>query len=195
VDTTLINYALIGPDGDVPDLSVLIDVSYASFRRLSQQMLRGFEGVRPLHETDDVWHDASIRLISALRETTPESKLHFYRLAGLQIRRTLIDLARKSRRQVAIRRGFDVDQFSDDADDRESCSAAPGDLTEWEEFHEQVQLLPDADRTVVDLLWYGGVNQTDAARMLGLDVRTVQRRWRSARMKLADVCLQQPDWS
>lgn len=194
MDTTLINSDLTNADGDSQDISVLIDVSYLSFRRLAQRMLRGFDGVRPLHETDDVWHEASIRLITALRDVAPESKLHFYRLAGLQIRRTLIDLARKCRRQVEIRREFDVEQLGDDGDRRESCSAGPGNLAEWEEFHEQVQLLPESDRTVVDLLWYGGVDQGEAARMLELDVRTVQRRWRSARMRLADVCAQQPDW-
>lgn len=193
MDTTLINSALDDVESGHPDLEQLIEVSYSTFRRLAQRMLRGFRGVRPVHETDDVWHDASIRLFAALRETVPKSRLHFYRLAGLQIRRTLIDLARKCRRQVEIQWTDGIDEFADHSEERESCSAAPEDLADWEDFHERVQLLPNSDRTVVDLLWYGGVTQKEAAQMLELDVRTVQRRWRSARIQLADSHIQQPD--
>lgn len=195
VDTTLINSALTDGDSSELDLKQLIEASYSSFRRLAQRMLRSFDGVRPVHETDDVWHDASIRLIAALRETTPESRLHFYRLAGLQIRRTLIDLARKCQRQVEIQRTAQVEHVPDQSEARESCAAGPGGLTEWEEFHERVQLLGEADRTVVDLLWYGGLTQAETAKMLELDIRTVQRRWRSARIRLADISLQQPERS
>lgn len=190
MDTTLINSALTDGDSGEPDLEHLIEVSYSSFRRLAQRMLQGFHGVRPVHETDDVWHDASIRMIAALRETTPESRLHFFRLAGLQIRRTLIDLARKSRRQVEIQRSAQVEHVADQSASRESCAPGPGDLAEWEDFHERVQLLGEADRTVMDLLWYSGLTQAEAASMLGLDIRTVQRRWRAARIRLADVYLQ-----
>lgn len=190
MDTTLINSALTDGDSGEPDLEHLIELSYSSFRRLAHRMLQGFHGVRPVHETDDVWHDASIRLIAALRETTPESRLHFFRLAGLQIRRTLIDLARKCQRQVKIQRTAQVEHVADQSEARDSCAPGPGDLAEWEDFHERVQLLAEADRTVMDLLWYSGLTQAEAAKMLGLDIRTVQRRWRAARIRLADVYLQ-----
>jgi RNA polymerase sigma-70 factor (ECF subfamily) len=60
----------------------------------------------------------------------------------------------------------------------------PQELAAWSEFHEQVAALPAAERQVVDLLWYQELTQPEAADVLGVDVSTVKRRWRSARLRL-----------
>jgi RNA polymerase sigma-70 factor (ECF subfamily) len=44
--------------------------------------------------------------------------------------------------------------------------------------------LPDAERAVADLLFYQGLSQEEAAALLGVDVRTVQRRWQRVRVHL-----------
>jgi RNA polymerase sigma-70 factor (ECF subfamily) len=44
--------------------------------------------------------------------------------------------------------------------------------------------LPAQERELFDLLWYQGLNQTEAADLLGVCVRTVKRRWQSARLLL-----------
>jgi RNA polymerase sigma-70 factor (ECF subfamily) len=44
--------------------------------------------------------------------------------------------------------------------------------------------LPDEEREVVNLLFYGGLTQQEAARVLGVSLRTVKRRWQSARCRL-----------
>jgi RNA polymerase sigma factor (sigma-70 family) len=60
----------------------------------------------------------------------------------------------------------------------------PHELAAWSEFHQQVAALPAAERQVVDLLWYQDLSQPEAADVLGVDVSTVKRRWRSARLRL-----------
>ena len=54
-------------------------------------------------------------------------------------------------------------------------------------------MLPIDQQDVFDLLWYDGVKQYDAARILGLTKRTLQRRWREVRLELVEqldrVCL------
>ena len=55
----------------------------------------------------------------------------------------------------------------------------------WTDFHRLAGGLPEAEREVFDLLWYQDLTQEEAAALLGVDVRTVQRRWRSARLNLA----------
>lgn len=60
----------------------------------------------------------------------------------------------------------------------------PHELAAWSEFHQQVAALPAAERQVVDLLWYQELSQPEAAEVLGVDVSTVKRRWRSARLLL-----------
>ena len=62
--------------------------------RLARRMLRGFPDVRSVEQTGDVLQKATVRLVAALRQVSvPENSCHFFRLAALQIRRELIDLA------------------------------------------------------------------------------------------------------
>jgi RNA polymerase sigma-70 factor (ECF subfamily) len=52
-------------------------------------------------------------------------------------------------------------------------------------FHELVEKLPEAEREVVNLLFYEALSQDEAAKLLGVNVRTVKRRWQSARLRLS----------
>jgi RNA polymerase sigma-70 factor (ECF subfamily) len=65
-----------------------------------------------------------------------------------------------------------------------SVPREPSTLAEWTDFHETVQLLPQAEREVFDLLWYEGLTQAEAAQVLGVTDRTVKNRWRSAKLEL-----------
>jgi RNA polymerase sigma factor (sigma-70 family) len=69
--------------------------------------------------------------------------------------------------------------------ERSTCSAAH--LERWAEFHRQVELLPEEEREITSLLWYHGLSQAEAAEMLGISERTLQRRWQSARLKLFEA--------
>lgn len=166
-----------------------LTAAYERLRRLASRILGEYPGVRRWEQTDDVWQIAALRLCRALRQTEPESPLHFYRLAALQIRRTLIDLVRSLHgpngwaanhdtnhgRDVFRRRGRA--RFVDETHD-------PVSLADWAEFHEAIGRLPDTQREMFDLLWYGGLSQAEAAELLEIDVRSVKRRWRAARLLL-----------
>ena len=52
---------------------------------------------------------------------------------------------------------------------------------------EAIEGLPEEEREVFDLLWYQGLTQAEAAGLLHVNVRTLKRRWLSARMKLQDA--------
>jgi len=47
-----------------------------------------------------------------------------------------------------------------------------------------VAALPDEEREVFGLIFYQGMTQDDAADVLGVAVRTVQRRWQAAMISL-----------
>src|SRR5256885_9614190 len=51
---------------------------------------------------------------------------------------------------------------------------------QWTELHEQIGALPDEEREVVGLLFYQGLSQAETAEVLGISLRTVQRRWHDA---------------
>lgn len=189
MNTTTIDRLLLAvADGCEMALSRMIEKAYESFRWRTRQMLADYPGLRSIHETDDIVHEAAIRLCRALRDVTPESSLHFFRLAGLQIRRTLLDLVRNLHRVHSCVELEDIYRSRETGDDEgDSAIEGPVSLSEWTEFHDRVGQLPETDRTTFDLLWYSNLTQTEVGVLLGVDVRTVQRRWQSARLALSDV--------
>jgi len=64
-------------------------------RNLARKMLRGYPNVRRWEQTDDVVQGAAVRLHWALRQMTVETSRGFFRLAALNIRRELLDLAKR----------------------------------------------------------------------------------------------------
>jgi len=156
---------------------------YASRRleRLASRMLRSYPALRAWEQTGDVLQAAALRLYQVLAEVRPESVHHFFRLAALQIRRQLIDLARSHFRPAgwAARHELGVD-------DQESVAPAER-LSGWAEFHETIASLPDELTEIVELLWYQGLTQPEAAELLGVSPATVKRRWREARFTIFRV--------
>ena len=59
-------------------------------------------------------------------------------------------------------------------------------MAAWGEFHHAVESLPEKEREIMDLLWYQGLKQQDAADLLGVDVKTVKRRWRDVKIHLSE---------
>ena len=105
-------------------------------------------------------------------------------LSALQIRRELIDLARHFHGPAGLGANYES-RAGDDPSQRADVSVAdvshePSILAQWREFHEQIGSLPDHEREAFDLLFYEGLSQKDAAKVLDTSVRTVQRRWHSA---------------
>ena len=108
----------------------------------------------------------------------------FFGLAATQIRRELIDLARSHYGPQGI--GTKHDSDGGNASERCEDPFEPESLAAWTEFHEAVEALPEAEKEVVSLLWYDGLNQSEAARVLGISLATLKRRWVSARLLLKE---------
>lgn len=115
----------------------------------------------------------------------PESVRKFYGLAATQIRRELIDLARSHYGPQGI--GTKHDSDGGTASERCEDPFEPESLVAWTEFHEAVETLPEAEKEVISLLWYDGLNQSESARVLGISLATLKRRWVSARLLLNDL--------
>lgn len=128
-----------------------------------------------------VLQDAMLRLHRSLARVQPESVSQFFGLAAIQIRRTLIDLVRRhfgpegpgGYRHVSV---HEVDPAA--------ASGGPATLDAWAEFYEALDNLAGQEREVIDLLWFEGLTQSEAAEVPGVNERTVRRRWHSARYSL-----------
>lgn len=166
--------------GDVSARHDLIEYCCERLRLLSVRMMRQYRRLHRWEEADDVFQDAMLRLHRSLTAVQPESAQQFFALAATQIRRTLLDLARRyfGPQGHGARRYVDVEQA------RTVASDGPASLQQWTEFHEALATLPAEERTVVDLLWFEGLTHAEAALALGISERSTRRIWHSARCLL-----------
>jgi RNA polymerase sigma-70 factor (ECF subfamily) len=67
-----------------------------------------------------------------------------------------------------------------------SEAGKPESLESWAAFHAAVDHLPEEEREVVNLLWYDNLTHAQAAEVLGVAAKTIQRRWASARLMIRD---------
>jgi RNA polymerase sigma-70 factor (ECF subfamily) len=174
--------------GDAAARDELLRRAGGRLERLTRKMLRDFPGVKRWEQTDDVLQNALVRLLRALKEIEPASVREFLALTALQIRRELVDLARHYGGPLgpgahhATRAGLENPERP--LEEKPDPAPEAGVLDGWHEFHSQVDRLPAPEREVVDLLFYQGLPQAEAAALLKVTVRTVQRRWQAALLEL-----------
>jgi RNA polymerase sigma factor (sigma-70 family) len=181
--------------GDAAARGELLSCACERLRNLARKMLRGYPNVHRWEQTDDVLQNAVLRVHRALRQMTVETARDFFRLAALNIRRELLDLAKHyygPQGQGAHHATWGAGDLPTSHPD--AALAAPHDpsddparLAAWGEFHEQIGSLPDEEREVFDLLWYQGLSQAEAAALLNVSERTIKRRWQAARLKLHEA--------
>jgi RNA polymerase sigma factor (sigma-70 family) len=176
--------------GDQSAQSALLECACDRLVRLARRMLKGFPRVHRWEETDDVLQNALVRLRRALETTSPASVQSFINLAAVQIRRELIDLARHYNGPHGIGANHESQTQTNGSGESPVQRVAadetndPEHFEAWTRFHRSVESLDGEDREVFDLLWYQGLTQGEAAEILGVSEKTVNRRWVAARMRL-----------
>lgn len=180
--------------GDLEFKSELIQIAYQRLQRMTRKMKRDFDRVARWEQTDDVFQNASMRLCDALENVEIADARHFFRLAALQIRRELIDMARHyhgpqgmgAHHQTQLRGGDGEGSSAPPPAYDAAVSCDPRRMQEWAEFHQAVDELPEREREVFELLWYHELAQEQAAELIGISTRQVKRIWRSAKLALHD---------
>jgi RNA polymerase sigma factor (sigma-70 family) len=121
-------------------------------------------------QADEMLSAVVERLLKAMREVRPQTVRQFFALANQHMRWELNDLARrldKEARQVEL---------------RESLVGAPPESTgsqlslNTRRILEAIENLPEDEREVFDLVRIQGMSQPEAAEVLGVSAKTVQRR-------------------
>ena len=171
--------------GDQEARGELIDCAYERLRRLSAVILRKsfprLKGSPSLVETTEVANESAYRLYEALAEIQPATVRDFFRLAAQRIRWLLLDW--RKRRTGWTWKGMTRTAACGSQDD----SWASGPPSVLAELYRQIELLPENERDVVDLLYFHGLTQAEAASQLGVTERTVRRYWTAARLRLFEA--------
>jgi RNA polymerase sigma factor (sigma-70 family) len=131
-------------------------------------------------ETDELLDGVVVGLLTALRTVRPATVRQFFALAGQHMRWQLNDLARRLDERPVV------------AALAESGVAAPPDSTgagltpDGRRMLGAIDGLPEDEREVFDLVGIQGLTQAEAAAVVGVSQKTVQRRLNRARLLLAE---------
>jgi RNA polymerase sigma-70 factor (ECF subfamily) len=180
--------------GDESARKELLNCACERLTRLTRKMLKSYPRLKRWEQTDDVMQNAVVRLYRALGDVRPASAADFFRLAALNIRRELLDLAKHYYRPQGpgTKHASIAERQPDEGDapaayEPADADGGPDRLAAWTEFHRQIEQLPDEEREIFDLLWYQGLSQGEAASLLNVSERTVKRRWQSARLTIYEA--------
>jgi RNA polymerase sigma-70 factor (ECF subfamily) len=175
-------------EGDPAALDALVRHCGERLTILTRRMLGDFQRVRRWVETDDVLQSALMRLLGALQSVRPDTTKAFFALASLQIRRELIDQARHYFGPEGMGANLDSRALAGSSGSGGPALVdvhrAPASLAQWKDLHELMDTLPAEEREVVEMLFYQGLSQAEAAEVLSVSLRTVQRRWHDALCRL-----------
>lgn len=165
--------------GDGAARDGLLEHSLDRLRLLARKMFRRNADLKAYDETDDVVSKAMVRLYKALDSVHPETVRAYFAIAANHIRWVLRDLAREPGRTRIT--------YGDSVPEPPAGGDEPADLEEWTAFHEAIEKLPEPERELFDLLLYQGLEQAEAAALLGIPLRTFKRKWQHARLMLSEA--------
>lgn len=158
--------------GDQEALDRLVPLVYEDLRRLAHRQLGREHGGHTLQTTALV-HEAYIKL-SGSGGGGAVNRAHFLAIAARAMRQVLVDYARRRR---AEKRGGGVAYVTLN-DGEQGMDVSTDDLLAMDGVLEQ---LDPRQRQVVELRFFGGLEEKDIAEALGVSERTVRRDWVKAR--------------
>lgn len=162
-------------DGDERAAGELIQLVYKDLRRQAQALMNGERAGHTLQATALV-HEAWMQLIRHDRMDW-QGRAHFFAMAATQMRRLLVDHARKKN---AARRGGGERPLSLD----EGLGLSIDNETDVLALHDALTALEAVDARqaqVVVMRFFGGLTLPEVAAVLGVSTRTVNTDWAMAR--------------
>lgn len=172
--TKMLTRVTLGDQGDAGEFTELL---YGELKLLARDMMRSERANHTLQPTALV-HEVFLRLINS-EEVDVNSRDHFMMLAAQVMRRVLIDHARGAKRK---KRGGELQRVplsvADPAFD-EPISAEQ--LIIIDESIERLRDLDERKARLVELRFFGGLDEEAAARILGVSRSTASSDWRFAR--------------
>lgn len=157
----------------------LVPIVYDELRRLAGAYLRRERADHTLQPTA-LAHEAWMRLVDATKVVWRD-RAQFLAIAARTMRQILVDHARAHRAQ---KRGGDAVRVT--LSDAPAGFGRPDlDLLAVDEALHALAELDERKARVVELRFFGGLTETEAAHALGVSQTTVENDWRFARAWLA----------
>lgn len=161
--------------GDEPAVGALVPLVYAELRRIAAACLRRERPGHTLQATALV-HEAYLRLLKD-QDLSFQNRAHFLGIAARAMRQILVEHARA---RDAAKRGGERHRITLD----EAVAATGNQEVDVLAVHEALERLAALDAQharLVELRFFGGLTNEEAAEALGVSVATVKRSWAVAR--------------
>ncbi|HUF35386.1 MAG TPA: ECF-type sigma factor [Gemmatimonadales bacterium] len=168
-EVTRLLHAAVGGDRDALDR--LVPLVYNDLHRLAHRQL-GREGGGHTLQTTGLVHEAYMKLAGG--KVHAANRSHFLAIAARAMRQVLVDYAR---RRKAEKRGSGVAAVTLNDGDH-GMEISTDDLLALDEVLDQLE---PRQRQVVELRFFGGMEEKDIAEALDISERTVRRDWVKAR--------------
>ncbi len=163
-------------DGKPQALSRLIPVVYDELRRLAGGQLRRERSDHSLQATALV-HEAYLRLVD---KTHPrwQGRVHFFAVAAQQMRRVLVDHAR---RHKAAKRGGGAAKVPIEGETVVLSDQRPEDLVALDDALSSLESFDTRKARIIELRYFGGLSLEETAEVLEVSTATVVNDARLAR--------------
>jgi RNA polymerase sigma factor (TIGR02999 family) len=168
------------------DIAAWSASAYEDLRRLARARLRS-NGPLTLLDTAGLVGDTYQRL-AAQHHLRIESRAEFLSYCSRVMRSVIIDLVRE---RAALRRGGGEKCITLNTALGDSLEAAPEPLWVDEALTELAKREPRLAQ-VVEMRYFGGYSEEEAAEALGITTRTVQRDWQKAQVLLRAMLSNSP---
>lgn len=165
-------------NGDKTAVDRLFPLVYSELRRQARSYLNK-ERVNHTLQPTALVHEVYLRLIK-LNQIKWENRAHFYAISATTMRRILVDHAREV---AADKRGGNMQRVTLEkiqiADEQKAT-----DLLELDKALDKLAEIEERKAQVVEMNFFGGLNQKEIAEVLQINEKTVQRDLKFARLWL-----------
>jgi len=164
--------------GDETALAQLFSRVYDELRGLAHHVREG--RANDTLNTTALVHEAYLKLAGSAA-ISPQSRAHFFAIAGRAMRQILVDAARRS---LAARRGSGAIAVTYD-DEAHATPLQPAQITALDDALVRLAAFDARRAQVVEHRIFAGLTVPETAELLGVSTGTIERDWRAARAWLA----------
>jgi RNA polymerase sigma factor (TIGR02999 family) len=161
--------------GDAEAMNQLMPLVYDELRKIAAAYLHR-EGAAHTLQTVELVNEAYLRLIDQSRVNW-QSRSHFYGIAAQMMRRILVDHARE--KQAAKRGSGEANLTLDDA--LQVSARKDLDILALDDALKTLSQFDARQSQIVELRYFGGLELTEVATVLGIGLSTVKRDWNLAK--------------
>jgi RNA polymerase sigma factor (TIGR02999 family) len=163
-------------DGNVDAEARLVTLVYDELRRIAARYMRHERADHSLQPTALV-HEAYLKL-RKMNAIDWQSRSHFLAVSAHTMRQILVDHARTKN---AGKRGAEWDKVSCDVGELIAAAASTVNIVDLDEALGRLETFDQRQAKVVEMRFFGGLNEDEIGTELGISERTVKRDWRIAK--------------